>query len=433
MTITTEDISPTRKAVTITVPSDTVAGYESTLLKDFVSNVRIPGFRPGKVPVPLIKRQYAKEIAEGLREKTVTEAIKYLGSESKLDIYAIVSVKGDDALSATADAVLRLEVDIFPEFELPEYKGLDLPIEAASVSDEEVDGFIEKLRSRQARYEVVDRAAEKGDFVKLSYDGSIDGVSVKTIAPDAHLYGTQSATWEEAGAEDVPGIPEIVSGIVGKKAGDKAEFTHEFPEDFEVEALKGKKAVYAVEVFEVRAKILPDLDEAFFKNAKVSDLEELRTRTRKGLLDVRESELRSGQRQNAINILSAKVDIALPETALEHEAYNIFGEFAQLQARQGADVSEIESQREELLKGAREAAGTRVKAQVVLERIAKKEDLKVTNHDLGTRIAQEAYQNGENPEKYAREFAKDRERVREASRLVLFNKALDLVIENAKK
>ncbi len=432
MSITIEEISPTRKAVVLAVPAADIAAQENTLVKEFASQARLPGFRPGKAPVHLIKKQFAKGIADELKSKVVAEGYKRIREESKLNIYTIVDVQGIDTVSPDADLSIRYEVDLAPEFELPEYKGLDLPAEPVTVSEEEIDKTIEGIRSQQARFEVVERAAEKGDYVKISYEGKIDGTPVKEIAPDAYLYGTQPTTWEEAGAEEAPGIPEIVAGLVGKKAGDKAEFTHAFPADFSVAALQGKTAVYAVEVFEVRAKILPELNEEFFKNVNAKDLDELKTRVREGLQGRKEAEANAKRRQDAIEALNAKVDFALPESAVDREAYNIFLEYANMQLRQGVDVKEIEAQREELLKNSKEAAQTRVKTQFVLSKVAEKEEIKVEQKELNERIVQEAYAARMPVDKFVKEISKDRERLVEMQRLILFNKALDLILANAK-
>lgn len=435
MTFTTEDISSTRKAVNLTIPAATLDGYEKDILKEYTREVRIPGFRPGKVPADLVRRQFAKGIADELKSKAVSEAFKHVTTEAKLEVYAIVSIKGDDDLAPGTDATLRLELDLLPQFELPEYKGLDVPEEPANVTDDEVEQAIETLRTHHARYEIADRPAQKGDYVKLAYSGTIDGTAIKDIAPNAHLYGTQNATWEEAGAdpEKAAGIPEIVAGVVGKKTGDKAEFTHEFPADFDVETLKGKKALYATEILEVRSKILPELNEEFFKSVKATDLDDLRKQMRDGILSRKENEARAKRRQAALEALAAKVDFPLPESAVNREGHNMLLELAELQRQQGASISEIEEKYEETLASTKDAARTRLKTQFILGKIAEKENLSVSSQELTQRIVYEAYLARVPAQKYAKEIAKDRERLNTIRAWILCNKALDLVIASTKK
>ncbi len=427
MQFTVEDINPTRKAVTVTVPAAEIAAQEAALVKEFAAQAKVQGFRPGKAPAALVKAQFAKNIADELNNKVVQAGYKAVTDEAKVAVFTLVDVK-TDSVSAAKDAVIRYEVDLQPEFELPEYKGLELAETAIVVADADVDAGVERVRGQGAKFDIVERAAAKGDYVKLSYTGTVDGKPVAEIAPDAYLWSEQKSTWEEAGAEGGMGVPEIVAGAIGLKAGDKATFTHAFPADFEVEALRGLTASYAVEVFEVRAKILPEINEEFFKQINVKDLEDLKAQIRTGIEGQKKNEATAAKRQAAIEALNTKIDFALPETAIDREAYNIFIEFANMQLRSGVPATEIEKQRDELLAGSKDAAKTRVKTQFVLAKIAEKEGLKVEQEELNRRIVQEAQAARQPVDKFVKELAKDRSRVADMQRWVLFNKALDVVI-----
>ena len=431
MQFTVEDINPTRKAVTVTVPAAKIAEQEAALLKEFSSQVKVPGFRPGKAPASLVKAQFAKGIAEELNNKVVQEGYKFASTDAKLKVFNLVDVKAD-AVVAGKDAVIRYEVDLQPEFDLPEYKGLEVADEAVVVTDADVDAGIERIRSPSAKFDVVERAAAKGDYVKLSYTGTIDGKPVAEIAPEAYLWTEQKSTWEEAGAEQGLGVPAIVSGVVGLKAGDKATFSHTFAADFETPALAGKTASYAVEVFEVRAKVLPELNDELFKQLNVKDVEELKSQVRTGIEGQKKNEALAKKRQDVIEALNAKVDFPLPESAVDREAYNIFVEFANMQMRSGVPVEEIEKQRDELLSGSKDAAKTRVKTQFVLAKIAEVEGLKVEQEELNRRIVQEAYAARTPVDKFVKELSKDRGRIADMQRWVLFNKALDIVVGASK-
>ena len=427
MKFTVEDINPTRKAVTVTVPVSKIAEQESALVKDFAGQVKVPGFRPGKAPSSLVKAQFGKNIAEELNNKVVQEGYKFASAETKLKIYNLVDVK-TDAVVAGKEAVIRYEVDLAPEFDLPEYKGLEISEEAVVVSDADIEKGVERIRTQSAKFDVVERAAAKGDYVKLSYAGTIDGKPVAEIDPEAHLYTEQKSTWEEAGAEEGIGVKAVVNGAVGLKAGDKTTVTETFADDFEVEALRGKTATYAVEAFEVRSKTLPELNEEFFKQVGTTDLETLKSQIRTGLEGQKKNEALAKKRQDVIEALNAKIDFPLPESAVDREAYNIFIEFANMQLRSGVDASEIEKQRDELLAGSKDAAKTRVKTQFVLAKIAEAEGLKVEQEELNRRIVQEAHAARTPVDKFVKELGKDRSRISDMQRWVLFNKALDVVV-----
>src|SRR6478735_2608669 len=146
MKFTVEDINPTRKAVTVTVPVSKIAEQESALVKYFAGQVKVSGFRPGKAPSSLVKAQFGKNIAEELNNKVVQEGYKFASAETKLKIYNLVDVK-TDAVVAGKEAVIRYEVDLAPEFDLPEYKGLEISEEAVEVSDADIEKGVERIRT----------------------------------------------------------------------------------------------------------------------------------------------------------------------------------------------------------------------------------------------------------------------------------------------
>lgn len=153
---------------------------------------------------------------------------------------------------------------------------------------------------------------------------------------------------------------------------------------------------------------------------------------RTGIEGQKKNEALAKKRQDVIEALNAKVDFPLPESAVDREAYNIFVEFANMQMRSGVPVEEIEKQRDELLSGSKDAAKTRVKTQFVLAKIAEVEGLKVEQEELNRRIVQEAYAARTPVDKFVKELSKDRGRIADMQRWVLFNKALDIVVGASK-
>lgn len=429
MDIKIEDINATRKAATVTVPASVIEEQQNKLLGNFAAHARVAGFRPGKAPVSIIKQKFGKELADELAEAVRREAFSAVREDKNIDLYALADVN-EPEIVVGQPVEIRFEIDVVPAFELPEYKGLEVAKSDLDVSEDEINETIKNLRSQRAEFNKVEKAAEKGDYVKLSYEATIDGKPLAEVAPDAAIYGKQTNTWEEAGADETFGatVKEIVSALVGMKAGDKREITATFPEDFSAESLRGKTAVYTVEIAEVRERVLPELNEEFFKSLHVKDEEDLRKQVREGLETRKKNTATSKKREELINTLNGKVDFELPETAVERESYNIFVEFANMQLRQGVKAEEIEAQREELMKNTKDAAKTRVKTQLVLRAIAKKEDIKIERDDIMKRISQEAYMSGQPADKFIKELTKDRARMAELESNILFNKALDLVV-----
>lgn len=424
-----EDINPTRKAATVVVPADVIENAQTKLFKEYASQARIPGFRPGKAPVSVVRQKYGKDLAKELTQRVVQEAYAAVRENKEIEVYALVDVK-EPTIEVGKDAEIRFEIDVVPAFELPQYKGLEVPAEDLTVSDEDVEKAAESIRSQRAEFNKVETVAEKGDYVKLSYEGKIDGAD---FPEDLARYGKQTGTWEEAGSEEAFGasVKEIAAAVIGMKAGDKKEITVTFADDFAAEALRGKTAVYTLDVAEVRQRVLPELNEEFFKSVHVADEAEFKKQIREGLEANKKNAATAKTREAVINKLNELVDFELPQSAIDRESYNIFVEFANTQLRQGVKVEEIEAKREELMENTKEAAKTRVKTQLILNAIAKAEDVKVEQEDITTRIQQEAYMSGMPTEKFVKELAKDRSRIMELQANIRYNKALDIVVNAA--
>ncbi len=431
MEIKIEDVSSTRKTATVTVPASKISELRNKIISQYAAQARVPGFRPGKTPAAIIRQRYGKEIEKELLQNVVQEAYAGAREEKSIEIYSLVDV-GEPKIEDGRDAEIRLEIDIVPAFTLPEYKGIEVPAADTSVSDADIAAAVEGLRKQRAEFKKIDDAASAGDYVKLSYEGKIDGEAFPEIAS---VYGKQTGTWEEAGAEDALGasVKEIAAALVGMKAGDKKEITVTFAADFVNEALRGKTAIYTLDVAEVRQRVLPELDEKFFKSLQVADEAEMKKQVRDGLEANKKNAARSKTRETIIAKLNEMVDFDLPQSAIDRESQNIFYEFANSQLRQGVKLEEIEAKRDELLDDTKDAAKTRVKTQLILNAIAKAEGVKVEDADITNRIRQEAYISGMEPDKFAKELTKNRSRIIEMQANIRYNKALDIVVNAAKE
>jgi trigger factor len=430
VTIIVEDVSPTRKTLVVTVPALEIAAEEKTVLGEFSQAVRLPGFRPGKAPADLVRRRYAREISEELQRKVTGLAYEHAVKESKLAVFAAVGVDGEPVTLGQA-ALLKITVDVQPEFSLPEYRGIPVIVPSSEVTEADVDAAIDELRLQRAEYAVVERPAAAGDFVRLNYTGTLDGKPIAEIAPERAIYGTQHGTWEEAGSAQAPGVRAVVDGIIGLQAGDKKDVTHAFPADFDVPALAGQTGTYALEVLEVREKRPAALDEAFLKGLQCENIEQLRARILDDLKGRKEQDVLAASRDQVVKALTSAVDFPLPESAIKSETENLLRDFMERQMRAGATEADFEKRKEELYTGAREAAGNRVKLLLILLKIAEKENVKVENDDLHQRIMQEAMMTRQRPEQIVKRLQEDRPLLAQLQRAVLHAKTLDFVVSLA--
>ncbi len=428
MNVSISDINPTRKELTVEISPDEIKQEEQALLSEFANQVKIPGFRPGKAPVNLVRQRFGKEIRQELNRKIMSEAYEYGVRESGFDVFAVVNIENDDFASDSAGQ-LKLTVDIIPDFELPEYKGIRMNVAPTAVTDEEVDQAIDEMRAQRAEYNVVERAAEKGDYVRCSYKGSIEGKPIEEIEPEARMYGTQNSTWEEAGSEDAPGVRPVIDALVGMRKGDRNTVPWDIPEDFGVESLRGKAAIYEVEVVEVRERVLPEIDETFLKSLQVESEEALRDRTRQSLEQRKEQMNTSSQRDQVNRKLLESVDFPLPESAVEQQTQEILRDFMQRQMGQGVPQEEFEKRKDELMEGAGRAATDRVRLRIVLSKIAEKEKISVENEDFSSAIMREAMMTRTQPDQLVKEIQKDRARLENMRESILVSKTLDFLLE----
>lgn len=430
MNTSIEEINETRKDVIVSLSPEEVAASEEALLKDFAKKAKVPGFRPGKAPLDVIRRRFARDIESEISNKLIRDAYDALVKDDKLNIYTVVDVKSDDLVKGQEYGI-RFSVDVRPEFELPEYKQIPVTLPLVEVTEANIDKAIEEIRQQRADFQVAERPAKQGDYVKLSYTGTLEGKPVAELVTENPIYGTQTTTWEEAGAPDSPGVRAIIDALVGMKAGDKKTVTMEFAKDFEVSPLAGKSVEYAIEVFEVREKVLPEINESFFKSLQVEDEADLRQRIKTDFTRRQEQESHGKKRQQVMDYLIEKTSFSLPESAVENQTEIFLRDFLEHNTRLGVPMEEFQKRKEELFEQAHEAAEKRVQVEFIVDKVVDKEKIEITNEDLSQALMQEAIMTRTKPEELVNQVKKNRSYLQQLQRNALFNKTLDFLIEEA--
>jgi trigger factor len=424
-------VSDSRKNLVVTLDAAEVDTEHQAVLGEYVRQARLPGFRPGKAPAALVTKRFAKEIAEEFKQKVVTMAYRGALEKEKLDVLNVVSVE-EGTIERGAPAAITVTVDVRPEFTLPDYAGLPTRIAPADPTDAEIENVIQSLRTESAEFKAAERPAAKGDYVKLAYEGSVGGTKISEIAGDKQLYAKVPQTWEEVeGANEgiIPGLGRQISGV---SKGDKRTAKIVFPADFKpVAALAGKTAEYELEILEVRERILPELDEAFFKAHRVDDLDGLKAQIRSNLKLQKEQRNRAAQRTQVTQALADKVQFEPPTSLVEAETQGVLRQFIQENMRRGIPAEQFEKDKKELFEGARKAAANRVKVQLILAKVAEAEKITVTDRDIDLYIRGEAARSNQRPDKIAKDLAKDREALRSVQQSIIFDKSVDFLVSKA--
>jgi trigger factor len=424
-------VSDSRKKLVVTLDKAEVDTEHKAVLGEYVRLARLPGFRPGKAPEALVTKKFAKEISEEFKQKVVTKAYRDALEKEKLDVLSVVNVE-EGTIEPGLSAAITVTVDVRPEFTLPDYVGLPTQIAPVDPNDAEIDEVVLTLRSEGADFKPAERVAVKGDYVKLAYEGSVDGRKIAEIAGDKQLYAKVPQTWEEVEGSNEGIIPGLGKHLAGVAKGDKKTVAIVFPAEFQpVPALSGKTADYALEIQEVRERILPELDEKFFKAHQVDNLEGLRSQVRTSLRLQKEQRNRAAQRSQVTQALADKVVFEPPTSLVDAETQGVLRQFIEENMRRGIPAEQFEKDKKGLFEGARKAASGRVKVQLILAKIAEAEKLSVSDRDIDLYIRREAARSNQRPDKVAKDLAKNREALRSVQQSIIFDKAVDFIVSKA--
>jgi trigger factor len=424
-------VSDTRKSIVVTLDPSEVNAEHQAVIGEFSRGAQLPGFRPGKAPAAMVIKRYAKEIADEFKQKVVSKAYRSALEKEKLEVLNIVNVE-EGTIEPGLSAAVTVTVDVRPEFALPDYVGLPTEIAPTDATDAEVDTVIEGLRTERADFKPADRPAGKGDYVKLAYEGTIDGKPIAELAPDKQIYGSVPQTWEEVEGAQEGVIPGLGQQIAGVKTGDKKDVAIVFPADFAaVPALAGKTANYALTIQEIRERVLPELNEEFFKSQQVDNLDALKSSVRNNLKMRKDYDNRGAQRRQVTEALAAKVEFGIPQSLVDSETQSVLRQFIEENMRRGIPQDQFEKDKNELYAGAQKAAVQRVKVQLLLAKIAEVEKISVSERDIDNFIYREASRSGQKPEKLVKELTKDRDQLRAIQQNIIFDKAVDFLVSKA--
>lgn len=385
MNVTVENLAPCKKLVRVEVEAQKVNETLDTVTKQFQREARLPGFRPGKAPLEMVMRKYAKDIQDEAKRKLISAAYKDALEEQKLDVLGYPDIE-EIQFSRGQPLQFAATIETTPEFELPEYKGIPVKREARQVTDEDVVRAIEVLRQSRTTFKTVDRPAQTADIAVVNFTGASDGKPITEIAPTAKGLSEQKNFWVEIGANTF--IPGFAVQVIGAKAGDKRTINVDFPADFVTAELAGKKGVYEVEVVEVKEKVLPEVDDAFAKSYDAENLEKLRAGVRRDLENELTYKNNRAIRAQLVRSLLNRINFELPETAVAHETRNVVYDIVQENAKRGISRDVIEQQKEQIYSAATQGAKERVRVAFLLQKIAEKEDIKVSQEEIGQRVSQ---------------------------------------------
>jgi trigger factor len=426
--VTVEQLAPCKKLMRVEVEAQKVDETFETVTKDFRREARLPGFRPGKAPREMVLRMYDKEIQEETKRKLISEAYRKAVEEQKLDVLGHPDIE-EIQFSRGQPLQFAATVETAPEFELPEYKALPVRRELRSVTEGDVERALNLLQDQRVSFKTVERPLAAGDIAVVNFTGTCEGKPLTEIAPTAKGLTEQKSFWVEAKPNSF--IPGFADQLMGAKAGDKRTVNVDFPADFVTPQLAGKKGTYEVEVVEVKEKVLPPLDEELAKAYGAESLEKLQAGVRRDL----ENELKFKQeksiRNDLVRALLGRVNFELPETAVAQQTRNVVYDLVRENTQRGVPRDVIEKQKEQIYSAATHNAKERVKVQFLLQKIAEKEDIKVSQEEIAKRVTYLAGLYQIPPEKFLKDLQK-RNGLIEVYDQIMNEKVIDFLEQNAK-
>jgi trigger factor len=380
------ELGPMKRALKIEVPADEVTQRFTRAYVELNRQVNIPGFRPGKVPLALLEKRYAKAVEEDVIRAIVPDfydkAVRQAGIvpvHVEIPPLDRVKIKKNEPFTFTAT------VEIKPKIELRDYKApspISLKPDKRTVTDEQLDRGLEVLREQQARLEAVSptHTIVDGDYIVLDVQGTLDGTPLDGTKKEGQLHKVGSHA-------SVLGL-EIDSHVVGKKEGDVIEISQPYPAGHPDPRVAGKTIVFTLTVKSVKQKKLPALDDEFAKDCgPYNSLQEIKDKLRAGMEQALKREIEDTYKDTIVRRLLDTHHFDLPETMVERELEAIIRQHLQQHQRKGgAQESPGTEELNRLRQEHRDEAARRVKVSLVLEAIAEKEGLTVTQEDFNAEI-----------------------------------------------
>lgn len=426
--VSVENLGPCRKLVRVELDAASVEAAFSEITRAFIREVRLPGFRPGKAPPDMVIKQHSARIEEEVKRKLVNESSKKALKEQKLEIVGQPDIE-EVQFGRNEPMIFNLTVDTVPQFELANYKGLEVKRTLANVSDEDVERALSVLQEQRAVYRDVNRPVQQGDFVVVNYTGTADGKPLTDLAPTARGITQQNKFWMEVGNQSF--IPGFTDQLIGANAGERRQVTVRFPDDFVAKELAGLTGVYDVEIIHVKEKSLPALDDQFAAQFQAENLDKLREGVRRDLQNELNHKMRNETRSQVIDHLLRQVQFDLPESLVVNETRNLVYDLVRENQERGIPTEVIDKQKDQIFQHANHSAKERLKVSFILRKIAAKEGIRVTDEELTQRILYLAYQNKVKVEKFVKQL-EERGGIAELHESMLNVKVLEFLELNAK-
>ncbi len=378
-----------KRELELEIPAENVKKATEKISRDLARVARIPGFRPGKAPVTLIQRRFAEEIKGEVLDSLLPDVLSQSLQEKKM---IPVNQPQVDQVNFTENGPVKFRAtfEVLPEFELSDYKNLEIEVDKLEIGDAEVNKAIEEIRERAATFAPVEgRAIQDGDFAQLKLIGTPEGGGEPVRAESVLCH---------IGSEET--LESFNENLRGAKAGETKNFAAKYPDDYPDPKLGGKTYNYTVEVLGIKEKKMPELNDEFAKDvagekAEFTTLEEMRKKVREQLDAAREAKQGEQAREKILEVLIKKHDFPVPESLIEGQMDARLERVVRSLATQGVDPRAVNVDWVSLRSRQRQRATDDVKAEILLDRVATAENIDATEEEVEKQLEAMAAASGE--------------------------------------
>ncbi len=422
-TVEVEDVAALKKKVVVTVPRGRIDAKLGEMFGELRTTAQVPGFRVGRAPQRLVEKRFGKEVAQDVRNALVGESIGSAIEDAELKTLGEPNIDLDAIeLPDSGDMTFSFEVEIEPQFDLPDTGGIKVNRETLEVDDNRTDEYIQAMREAQARYEKTDTAAQEGDAVLAG--AKITGEGVTWENPRVQL---------RVAAGVIEGLPrvDLATELAGKKTGDTVTLKTTAPQTHPNEGWGGKELTIELTVHEVSRRILPVFNDEFISAHGFDSQKEFRSFVAERLKTRVQQEIRNSMRNQICQYLLDHTDFELPEgMVVRHTQRTIQRQYVEL-LQAGVTKDKIDENLARLQAAAEQRTQRDLKLSFILGKIADQQKIEVSDDEINSRVAQIAATNNRRPERVRQELAADGT-IEQVGVAIREEKALDKLLSEAK-
>ena len=432
MDITIDKTSECESTLNAVASAEEVASIRDNIIATYSKNANIPGFRPGKAPKSVVAKRYADSIKEELEYRLKSD-IQDKSLQEHEDLKVLDFGEPEASFQEDGSYKFATKLTIVPNFELPEYMGLEVKVPSADITDAEVDDALKQFAESSATYDKVERAAAMGDMVLIDFKTTVEGKPTAEFCgkPVGFMEGREGHPVHMQEDAFMPGLAE---GLVGLSAGDSKDITLTMKEDFPIAELASKEVVFHCTAKEVQEKHVPEIDEKLFAEVLPGkSLDEVREIVRGNLKDRREQEINEAKADQISEKLADALSFPLPHDLVERENENTVQRKV-YEAIQNGEYDAIEKSKGDDFKAeCRTETERNLRVYFALQEIARKENIGVSENELYAAIVRLAKQSREtNIKAFIRKLYREN-RMTGVRLSVITSKVLDLLAKKAKE